>query len=443
MATRKKVINKSKKDKKGKKRNGNKNKNIININVNSNNKKIGGGGNNRGGNNGGGKSFAPDKKKDVYIPPYLPNPVINPIPPKDKDKEKENKDETTNLLIGYVKNSNLLLENAFEERIKQNNLSIKSDINNSTTTNNNYLYNDINKLHALLDLKKDESKLVEDVNNPDVVDGDYASAKIDIDEQNINKDVENNELIESIGENYDAVNNEAVNNEAVNNDVVNNEQFESIGDNKHTSLFTAWLNTPLNKNDNMSVDGSDFYSIHSSYTPQIKKSQYMENPNQIDHSVFADYIPENKKDEINNKKNDMFNFFDNILYRESNNPPVVTTNKSSKIKNKKIESEPVEQKIELVEQKIEPVQQKVEPMQQKKKIIQKKIIEEDNNDEKPSKGRYDAFMNSLQSYDKLTPLKKEDKIIYQQLMGNKNKSKINAEGAINKIRIKRQLLYPD
>jgi len=274
----------------------------------------------------------------------------------------------SNLLIGYVEKSNLLLKDTFEDKIKQNNLMLKNDINNSTTTNNNYVYNDINKLHALIDFKKDENKLVEDVKNPDVVDGDYASAKIDIDEQNINKDVETNELIDSIGEN------------------------------KKQSKFSSWLNTPLNKDDNISVDGSDYNSIHSN--SPIKKSSYMANPN-------------------------LYNYFDGILDNNFDKPSVVPTNKSSTIKNKDIKQ-----------------------MQQKKKTTLNKISEDneeedDNNESKPSKGRYDAFMNSLQSYDKLTPLKKEDKIIYQQLVGNKNKSKINAEGAIKKLRIKRQLLYPD
>ena len=139
---------------------------------------------------------------------------------------------------------------------------------------------------------------------------------------------------------------------------------------------------------------------------------------------YYDTKGKNKKDKNNNnhKQNGMFDYFDSILDNDFNKPSVVLSYKSSKIKDKKIE----------------PMEQKVEPVQQKKKIIQK-----ETNEEKPSKGRYDAFMNDLLSYDKLTPLKKEDKIIYQQLMGNKNRSKIDAEGAINKLRIKRQMLYPD
>jgi hypothetical protein len=163
-----------------------KDQNVININLNSNNTKTG---------VGVGKSSTTAKqKKEIFVPPYLPNPVINTIPPYEQNKDKD----LENRLIGYVDQKNLLLKNESQ----QNNLNLKNDINTTTNNHIHNVYNDLTRVDTiskyLLQSQKDENKLLDDAKKPNLLNDPYVDAELEIDNSDINHDIEKVELLDSL-----------------------------------------------------------------------------------------------------------------------------------------------------------------------------------------------------------------------------------------------------
>ena len=162
-----------------------KDQNVININLNSNNTKTG---------VVGKSSTTAKQKKEIFVPPYLPNPVINTIPPYEQNKDKD----LENRLIGYVDQKNLLLKNESQ----QNNLNLKNDINTTTNNHIHNVYNDLTRVDTiskyLLQSQKDENKLLDDAKKPNLLNDPYVDAELEIDNSDINHDIEKVELLDSL-----------------------------------------------------------------------------------------------------------------------------------------------------------------------------------------------------------------------------------------------------
>ena len=431
MATRKKIINKSKKDKKGKKRNGN--KNVININVNSNNKKIGGSG---GGNSGGGK-------KSVYIPPYLPNPLINPVPPKDKDKEK--KDDMSNFLIGYVEKNNLLLEN----KINQTHLQLKNDINSTTTTNNNFMLQDMNTLYGGINnlklylkqqeeendkylqpkskhedkymaFKKDETERLRDEKDPYIETDPYAHEKLTVDNSKITHDIEVIETEESLEAGYIDKNKDAF-----------------VGDNP--SLMTTIVpvddtSLALDKVDDTSLDKVDDTSSVVDKKVGEKKTSFFTkffNPN-------LKTTPHKKSDDIKDKK-----FMIRKKNEEKNNEPVPVI---EDIKDTIIPEETIKKKKKkLIKIDDSYIFNAKEPEPEPEQVIKRspiRIKERINLDDiggKPTKELVNSFIEKLEKYAKSKKqIDPEDLATYRFYVGMQSAggSRIGPAGAIKNLKSK-------
>ena len=436
MATRKKIINKSKKDKKGKKRNGNKNKNIININVNSNNKKIGGGGNNKGGNSGGGKTFAPDKKSEVYIPPYLPNPVINTVPPYEK------KDDASNLLIGYVEKNNLLLKDTFEDKIKQNNLLLKNDINNSTSTTNNYMMQDMNALYGgfnniklylkqreenyiepkpkyedkYMAFKEDETERLRDEKDPDIETDPYAYEKITVDKSKITHDIEMIETEESLDAGYMDKNDDAFvgeNPSLITTVPVDNVEDISLVVDKKVDSTSSVVDKKVDSTSSVGEKKTffkQFFKTTKTTTSPPKKSDDSKDVNS------------EKKKKKKDKKNESVSVIEDI--KDVIMPEVIFKKKKKK---------QVVNDSDIINVKQPEPEIKKSPIRNTERINIDDIVS------KPSKTLVSSFIDKLKEYNKYkTQLDPEDLATYRSYVGMQSAggNKIGPTGAIKNLKSK-------